>query len=211
MNTSDWIAFFALIVSAVGIYLSYKNQKTTREWDFYKEEMKQTEQAKQNYYTKNNSRINLMPHFHLLLDKEIGVEKNSDEEIFVLPISLINVGRENATNIRLVPMLEDETSTHYFKTGNLHGELHGIRDYIDKQYAIIGEAINFTTSCKKHDKSLNVFFKIRFDDIAGRTYEQDFRFLYCFQISNKITMNHTSNLPICIDDNDKTIDPADRV
>lgn len=153
-----------------------------------------------------------MPHFHLLLDKEIEIKTrgNSNEEILVLPISLINVGKENATNIRLVPMLEDETATHYFKTDNQHGELHRIRDYIDKQYAIIGEAINFTTSCKKHDKSLNVFFKIRFDDIAGRTYEQDFRFLYCFHNSNKITMNHTSNLPKCIDDNDKTIDPIDR-
>src|SRR5699024_8193159 len=109
MNTSDWIAFIALIVSAVGIYLSYKKNKTTREWNFYKQDLQQAEQAKQNYNTKNISRINLMPHFHLLLDKEIEVKpRGNDVEILVLPISLINVGRENATNIQLVPVLEDE-------------------------------------------------------------------------------------------------------
>lgn len=166
------------IGSTYGIYLSYKHNKTTIEFDFYKQKIQQVEQSKQNYYTKNISRVNLMPHFHLLLDKEIEIKTRGDsnEEILVLSISLINVGKENATNIRLVPMLEDEIETYYFKTGNLDGEVHRIRDYIDKQYAIIGEAINFTTSCKKHDKPLNVFFEIRFNDIAGRTYEQDFHF-----------------------------------
>lgn len=207
MNISDWIAFIAFVVSAYGIYLSYKQNKTTIEWDFYKQELQQAEQAKQNYYTKNISRINLMPHFHLLLNKEIEVvPRGKDEEILVLPISLINVGRENATNIQIAPISDDGISSHYFKTDKLDGEHHDIRNYIDKQYAMIGETINFTVGCNKHDQALNVFFKIRFDDIVGRTYEQNFRFLYGYNVSNEFTMNHTSYLPKCIDEQDKTIE-----
>lgn len=207
MGISNLIAIIALIVSIVGIYLSYKNHKTTIEWNFHKENMRQTEQTRQNYYARNINRIDLMPHFHLVLDKEISVKRNSKEEILVIPISLINVGRENATNIRLVPILKDDTASHFIKTDSLNDEPHGIRDYLDKRYAVIGDVINFTASCKKHDQYLNVYFKIRFDDIAGRTYEQDFRFLYGFQTSNKISMNHDSNLPKCIDENDEIIDP----
>jgi len=207
MNISDYIAFFALIISIIGIYLSYKNHKTTIEWDYYKENMRKTEEVRKDYYTKNINRINLMPHFHLVMDKEISVSKNSFEEFFIIPISLINIGKENGTNIRLEPISEDKKNTYYFETNNQEGEVHYIRNYIDKKYALIGEVINFSISCKKHDQALNVYFKIRFDDIAGRIYEQEFRFLYDFNIMKQITMNHESKLPKCINENDPMIDP----
>src|SRR5699024_6894397 len=108
MNISDYIAFFALIISIIGIYLSYKNHKTTN--------MIKTEEVRKDYYTKNINRINLMPHFHLVMDKEISVSKNSFEEFFIIPISLINIGKENGTNIRLEPISEDKKNTYYFET-----------------------------------------------------------------------------------------------
>src|SRR5690625_6419195 len=100
-----------------------------------------------------------MPHFHLVMDKEISVSKNSFEEFFIIPISLINIGKENGTNIRLEPISEDKKNTYYFETNNQEGEVHYIRNYIDKKYALIVEVINFSLSFNKNKQVLNIFFK----------------------------------------------------
>jgi len=143
-----------------------------------------------------------MPRFNLVLDKEIEVrQKKQAEEILVFPITLKNIGQNTAINMRLEPIFEDGTSTHYARTDNLHGEIHGISDYINKQYAMVGETINFTLVCNKHDKALNVYFKIKFNDIDGRTYKQDFHFEYCYPISNKFSMSNSSENPVCIENN----------
>lgn len=207
MDISDLIAVSALVVSGVGIYLSYKNHRTTREWEFYKENIRQKEQYEQKYYSKNNSRVSLIPYFHLSLNKEIYVKNINDEENLILPISLINLGRESATNVQLVQMTKSELLNSYFKTGGLQKDIHFLYDYLDKQYAFIEDYINFSVRCNKHSESYNVFFKIRYNDLVGRTYEQQFRFQYCFNIMNDFSMNHTSDLPICIEDVDKTSNP----
>src|SRR5699024_4589971 len=126
MNISDYIAFFALIISIIGIYLSYKNHKTTIEWDYYKENMRKTEEDRKDYYTKNINRINLMPHFHLVLNEEIIVNKNSYEEIFIIPISLININKENGTNIRLEPIFKDKENSYYYETNIQEGQMNYI-------------------------------------------------------------------------------------
>lgn len=204
MDLSNWIAAIAVVLSGIGIYLSYKNHRITRLWESYKENKRQSEQEEQMNDAKNTSRVSLIPYFHLLLDQDIYIKNISGEENLILPISLINVGRETATNIQLVQMTKSEGLDSYFKTNGREKGLHSISDYIDKQYAFIGELIHFTACCKKHDRAYSVFFKVRFNDLVGRTYEQDFRFLYCFHFSKEFTMNHTSNLPICIDEMDKT-------
>lgn len=143
-----------------------------------------------------------MPRFNLVLDKEIELKRKiRTEEMFIFPISLKNIGQNTATNIKLEPVLEDGIFTHYSRTDNLHGETHGISDYLDKQYAMVGETINFTLVCNKHDKAFNVYFRIKFNDIDGRTYEQDFHFGYFYPISNKFSMSNTSENPVYIEYN----------
>src|SRR5699024_10514729 len=134
MSISDYIAFFVLIISIIVIYLSYKNHKPTIEWDYYKENMRKTEEVRKDYYTKNINRINLMPHFHLVMDKEISVSKNSFEEFFIISISLINIGKENGTNIRLEPISEDKKETNYFETKNKKEKINYIINYKVKKY-----------------------------------------------------------------------------
>ncbi|MEK3889809.1 hypothetical protein [Bacillus sp. FSL K6-3431] len=207
MDISNLIALFALIVSSGGIYLSYKNHRTTKEWEFYKENIRQKEQDEQNFYSKNKSRISLIPYFHLSFNKEIYVKNINNEACLILPISLINLGKESATNVQLVQMTKSESTNCYFKTDGLQQNIHFLYDYLDKQYAFIDDTINFSVRCNKHSKAYNVFFKIRYNDLAGRTYEQEFRFQYCFKIMNEFSMNHTSDLPICIEDIDKTNSP----
>lgn len=207
MDISNLIALFALIVSSGGIYLSYKNHKTTKEWEVYKENIRQKEQVEQKFHSKNKSRLSLIPYFHLSLNKEIYIKETNNEASLILPISLINLGKESATNVQLVQMTNSESANCYFKTDGLQQNSHFLYEYFDKQYAFIGDTINFSVRCIKHSKAYNVFFKIRYNDLAGRTYEQEFRFQYCFKIMNEFSMNHTSNLPICIEDIDKTNSP----
>src|SRR5690625_5191201 len=91
------------------------------------------EKVRKEKYKKNNNRINLMLHFHLVVDDEIIVNKNSFEEIFIIPISLITIGKENGTNIRLEPIFEDKENAYYFETNNQEGEINYIRNYIEKK------------------------------------------------------------------------------
>ena len=46
--------------------------------------------------------------------------------------------------------------------------------------------------------------KIRFNDLVRRTYEQEFCFRYGFTIMDEFSKNHTSSIPICVEDSDKT-------
>src|SRR5699024_3890879 len=135
------------------------------------------------------------------------VNKDSFEEIFIIPISLIRIGKEKGTNIRLEPIFEDKENAYYLETNNQEGEIHSIRNYIDKKYPLIRTVINISISRKKHDQWLNVKIKTRFDDIAGRIYEEEFRLLYNINIMKQSTMNDESKLPKCINENDPMTDP----
>jgi len=121
MDISNLIAIFALIVSGVGIYLSYKNHRTTREWEFYKENIRQKEQVEQNYYSKNNSRVSIIPYFHLLLNNKIYVKNINDETNLILPISLINLGYFPSIYFRKI--IDNTSYTVYIQINKSHRPL----------------------------------------------------------------------------------------
>lgn len=200
MSFTDLIAFAALLVSVISLVKTNKKDNFAKEWEFYKERMRQVEVAEQNNLNKSNNRVPLIPYFHLDFNKEMYIKQIGDEDHFVLPITLINLGVESATNIMIEPMIKDGNLDNYFKTGGLHENIHFIHEYLDKQYAFQGDSVNLSATCKKHRNAYDVFFKIRFNDLVGRTYEQEFRFLYCYPISKEISMNHTSSVPVCIED-----------
>ncbi|EIW19110.1 hypothetical protein [Pelosinus fermentans] len=211
MSISDLVSVAALILSIISFYKSNESDKITKRWEVYKENVRQKEVDEQNYYSKNNSRVSLIPYFHLSFNKKIDTKNIGNEEHFILPISLINLGRESATNIRLEPIIQDGGIENYFKTGDLQKNIHFVYEYLNMQYAFPGVSIDFSVCCKKHGTAYDVFFKIRFNDLIGRTYEQEFRFQYCFTVTNEFSMNHTSSLPICIEDSDRTSKPISSV
>lgn len=198
---------FSNLFEAIKIFVkvleSSKNRKDYKKIHKYNLEQKEKEHkelVEQSLYLRNNRRIDVMPRFNLVLDKEIELkQKMQTEEILIFPISLKNIGQNTATNIKLEPVSTDGMYTYYSTTDNLYGETHGISDYLDKQYAMVGETVHFTLVCNKHNKALNVSFRIKFDDIDGRIYEQDFRFGYCYPISNKFSMNNSSDDPVHIE------------
>lgn len=206
MDISNLIAAAALVFSIYNYYKNKQREKTNKEWEIYKEKVRQKESVEQSFHTNNNNRITLIPHFHLSLDKDIYVKNIDNKEVLILPISLINLGKESATNIQLVQMREGYGLNSYFKADGLQEEIHFLYGYLDKQYAFTGNYINFSVRCNKHDDVHNVNFKIKYNDLVGRTYEQEFRFQYWFSQMKEFSMNHVSNLPVCIDDSDRTND-----
>lgn len=204
MGISNLIAAAALFLSIISFFQSNKSNKAAKEWEIHKENVRKNEVDEQIFHSKNNSRISVIPSFHLSFNEKIFIKNIANEENFILPISLINLGRESATNIGLEPMTQNRGLEDYFKTERLRENIHFIHEYLDKQYAFPGETVKFSACCKKHDKAHDVFFKIKFSDLVGRTYEQEFRFQYCYEITKKFSMNHISSLPVCIEDDDKT-------
>lgn len=204
MIISDYVAIVAIIVSIIGIFIGYKNHKSNQLLTVNQEVMRQKENKYQTLLNKNHSRVSLIPYFHLELEKEIYVKKQTDRNLCILPITLINLGKESATNIRLIPILDNGGLEDYFKTSGESNYEHFIHDYLDKQYAFPQGRVNLSAHCNEHECAYDVYFKIQFNDLVGRTYVQKFRFQYCTTIMNNFSLNHSTSVPICIKDEDKT-------
>lgn len=205
MDYSNLISLFALVISIIALYMNQKNYNKSQLRQEILENKREAELHEQQKHGKNVDRTAIIPYFTLLCEKKIYVKEISNQEMLILPISLINLGRESATNIRLEPVVPGGGLEHYFETENSNQNVHFVHEYLDKQYAFPEDVVNFSSCCSKHNNAYNVLFKIRFNDLVGRTYEQKFRFQYCFSIMNEFSMNHWSSIPICINDNDLTL------
>lgn len=198
------LSLIGILISAVSLYSSNIARKTSQLLEQEREEIRHTEKLYENFLIKNNNRILLIPYFQLDLEKEIYVKKHSGSNLCILPITLINLGRESATNICLISMAKDGGPESYFKTEGLVKNIHFIHEYLNKQYAAAGEKVDFSACTNDYKSAHNVHFKIQFNDLIGRTYEQEFRFQYSLSIMRNFSMNHTTSVPICIDDRDRT-------
>lgn len=204
MDNSSFISLIAIVISIIALYMNQKNYNKSQLWQEILADKREIELHEQQKHSKNTDRTSIIPYFTLSCEKKIYVKEISDEEMLILPLSLINLGRESATNIRLEPVVPGGGLEHYFMTENSSKDIHFVYEYLDKQYALPEGAVNFSSCCARHNNAHNVSFKVRFNDLVGRTYEQDFRFQYSFGLMDKISMNHWSGVPVCIDDKDLT-------
>lgn len=141
-----------------------------------------------------------MPYFHLEFNQKINSIDTTNGSVLEFPITLINIGKETATNISLQTWTDKYHNLDYFKVDGFESERHGVRSYFDRQYAVAGKGVNISAACAYHEEAYNVRFKIHYNDLVGRCYEQEFRFQYCYKISDDFSMNHTTNPPICVKD-----------
>ncbi|MDU2121136.1 MAG: hypothetical protein E7E64_01180 [Clostridium celatum] len=209
----DWLPIvfsgIALVISILNIYKSWRNDKRLEEYrnwqsdfDVYKEKMRQQEKQSDNIMLKLNSRAGLIPYFHLLLDdSNVSFEKNN----IILGITLINVGKECASNVMLYPIDGKSGLENYFKTENKEKNNHFIYDYLNQYYALPREKVSFsmiTEVPKEGNGHLGNFvqFKIRFSDLVGNLYEQKFRFGYDNYMVKGFNRDNTSYLPKLIED-----------
>ena len=208
----DWLTIIIAALSLImSIITNKKNSKQNCEYrekmqevEFEKEKIHQRERKIDEMFMQLNSRSNLIPYFHLILD-DSKIEKiihNGSRKI-ILVIGLINIGKESATNIMLFPMgegLENYLETLYEKENS-----YFIHDYLSQNFALFKENVTFSIVKeipKDNDGKIANFikFKIRFRDLIGNLYEQEFEFGYDNYVVNGFNLKSSSSVPYLIEE-----------
>lgn len=208
----DWLPIIIAALSlAMSIITNKKNSKQNgeyrgkmQEFEIEKEKIRQRERKIDEMFMQLNSRSNLIPYFHLILD-DSKIEKitlNGSEQI-KLVIGLINIGKESATNIMIFPMgegLENYLETLYEKENS-----YFIHDYLSQNFALSKGSVTFSIVKeipKDNDGKIANFikFKIRFRDLIGNLYEQEFEFGYDNYVVNGFNLKSSSSVPRLIEE-----------
>ena len=197
-----------IIISALSLIMSIitnkKSEKKTREFENEKEELHQRERKIDEMFMRLNSRSNLIPYFHLILD-DSKIEKityNASEQIKLI-IGLMNIGKESASNIMIYPM--GKGLENYIKTLNEKENKYFIHDYLNKYFALPKECVVFSIIKKipkNNDGRIADFiqFKIRFRDLLRNLYGQEFEFGYDNYIMNGFNLKSSSGVPYLIEE-----------
>ena len=208
----DWLTIIIAALSLImSIITNKKNSKQNCEYrekmqevEFEKEKIHQRERKIDEMFMQLNSRSNLIPYFHLILDdsKNEKITLNGSEQI-KLVIGLINIGKESATNIMIFPMgegLENYLETLYEKENS-----YFIHDYLSQNFALSKGSVTFSIVKeipKDNDGKIANFikFKIRFRDLIGNLYEQEFEFGYDNYVVNGFNLKSSSSVPYLIEE-----------
>lgn len=175
-------------------------------WQVYfeenKEKIRQQEKITDNIFNKLNSRAGLIPYFNIILDDSKIKEKNGK---IYLEISLINIGKESATNVGIC--LTEERKEIIVEGYDTNQNSYIVYNYLDKYYAMVGDKISFSIVTDRKEKIMNVFlrFKIQYYDLIGNRYEQEFRFAFYDDFNGKnktyYSLNNISDLPKLVEEN----------
>lgn len=225
LKTSDIIALFSLIVSTlvaifslIGWIISVKTKKKEKLEDDKRQEVVRRErnefqrfQVEFNEYQQKireiqfdiENRSDLIPYFHLNRTKS-AIARDNKGQLYV-KVYLTNVGRGTATNIVTCPVSRDaDGNLIYFLDSNAPTSeiTHSFHDYFSENFAVPNESIKLEVAEIANNKQQNYFlkFKIKFSDVIGRKYEQEFKFGYDNVYVKGINQNSTSNPPKLIKD-----------
>lgn len=199
------------IISIIGGIINFfytkkqnKMQLMFKNWQVYFEESKENKRQQENVFNnifdKLNSRAGLIPYFNIILDDTKIKEENGKIH---LGVSLINIGKESATNIGIC-QIEDrkEIITEGYSKND-----YTIYKYMDKYYAMVGDKITFSIVTDRNEKLVNDFlkFKIQYHDLIGNRYEQEFKFGFYDDLNGKneiyYNLNNTSYLAELVEEN----------
>ena len=194
------------IISICFTIIGIKRLSLFQNWQVYFEEKKkkirQQEKITDNIFNKLNSRAGLIPYFNIILDD--SKIKENDGKIY-LGISLINIGKESATNVGIC--LTEERKEVIVEGYDKNQDGYIVYSYLDKYYAMVGDKINFSIVTDRKEKIMNVFlrFKIQYYDLIGNRYEQEFRFGFYDDFNGKnkkyYNLNNISYLPKLVEEN----------
>lgn len=202
------ISGLAFILSLISFIYGRKDKKDEK---YYKESMKEFEKEKENIRRlernddKFENRLNLvstlMPYFDLRLKNinftTINLDGKPNIKMF---IELCNIGKDTAVNFMLYPYKDD--LSYYFKKNNgLENELF-ICDYLEENSAKVGDFIKFSAvreipASGKVAEFVN--FKVRYNDLIGNLYEQEFEFGYDNYVVKGFNMKKKSYQPKIIE------------
>ena len=198
-----------IVLSIISIFftiIGIKRLSLFQNWQVYfeenKEKIRQQEKITDNIFNKLNSRVGLIPYFNIILDDSKIKEENGK---IYLGVSLINIGKESATNVAVC--LTEERKKIIVEGYDTNQDSYIVYNYLDKYYAMVGDKISFSIVIDKKEKIMNVFlrFKIQYYDLIGNRYEQEFRFCFYddFNAKNKkyYNLNNISYLPKLVEEN----------
>lgn len=209
-NFIDWIPIIVAFISLVISYYAYKetknNNKNMLVFDKQKELTRIQEKRLDDVISRLNSRSNFIPFFNIELDdKNIKFEERDKKKHVVLTIKLRNIGKESASNIMLYAYKEDESYNYYFRDNKEVSDNYCIYDYLNKYYAFPKQCITFSLHRSVNtDKTYgDISFRLKFNDLIGNTYMQEFNFKYCANVDGTCSFSREnySNQPILLESN----------
>ena len=135
--------------------INEENYNWKKNFDIYKEENRQKDILIQNLLSEQNIRASIIPYFNIVLeDNKIKNEKNS----LILEIGFINIGKESATNIQLVPKFPDEGLQGYIYSEGYPKKVYYINEYLSQYYATTREKVTFKVKVELKMKKKSMIF-----------------------------------------------------
>lgn len=206
----DWLPMvISIIAIIVSVKMNNKNKiqeqnynNSTLNLEEQKNALHSQERRTDELFMKLNSRSNLIPFFHIVLD-DSKIEKIEGEKKIKLTIGIINIGKEAANNIEIYPM--GNGLENYFVTVNEQHNSYFLCDYLSKYYAISGDLVEFSLMKEiplENGGKINNFirFKVRFKDLLGNLYEQEFEFGYDNYLVKGYNLKNSSSVPLLIEE-----------
>ena len=175
------------------------NEQWKKEFEIYKEEKRQEDMLNTKLLTEISTRASVVPYFNIVLgDNRIERE----EEFLILEVGLINIGKESATNIQLDPVYPEKKLEGYFISSAYPEKKYHISKNLSQYYAMAREEVTFSIrlGLPKGERT-NDFLKfgIKYCDLIGNTYKQEFRFgFYMLNDSLGYNLDNSSYSPITI-------------
>ena len=201
IDIATWITIVISVISLIyTIIRNYYSNKRLKRAEKINEENRHKDILIKNLLSDQNIRASIIPYFNIVLeDNKIKNEKNS----LILEIGFINIGKESATNIQLSPKFPDEGLQGYIYSEGYPKKVYYINEYLSQYYATTREKVTFKVKVDlKNGEKINDFlrFKIKYSDLIGNEYEQEFRcgfyMLDCIGIG--YNLNNTSYKPILL-------------
>lgn len=195
----EWIPVIVSICSLIFSIVSYlkseklkrENEQSTKEFELYKEEKRQQNAIITSLLMEQSTRASVVPYFKIILRDERIIES---KDKITLGIGIINIGKESATNVQLEPMFPNMGLSGYFKSDT--GYEYGISEYLNKYCAMPGEEIIFNIGIFKKEKIVDFLnFKIKYYDLIGNCYRQEFRFGFDNYLVKGFYLDNTSGRP----------------
>lgn len=178
--------------------INEENYNWKKNFDIYKEENRQKDILIQNLLSEQNTRASIIPYFNIVLkDNKIKYVKNS----LILEIGFINIGKESATNIQLAPKIPDKGLQGYIYSEVYPKKSYYIYEYLSQYYATTRETVTFKVKVDlENEEKINDFlnFKIKYSDLIGNEYEQEFRCGFYMLDCIAYNLNNTSYKPILL-------------
>lgn len=176
-----------------------ENYNWKKNFEIYKEENRKKDNLIQNLFTEQNIRASIIPYFNVVLrNNRIKKEENS----LILEIGFINIGKESATNIQLYPEFPEKGLEGYFDSECYPKKQYYIYEYLSQYYAVARDEVTFKIKVElENGEKINDFlkFKIKYSDLIGNQYEQEFRFgFYMLDCTVYYNMNNSSYEPIVL-------------